>query len=105
MDVTMQLVAKYCGNELMKYSECVEKHPHSWPSTCDMLRLAVAKCSDQNHTIKRVKVECVKEFDKYNSCIRGNPTSVERCIPLLDHFSSCAERVLGNEEKQKTDKT
>lgn len=91
----MQLVTKFCGEELGIYMKCVEDYPKTWHTHCENSKQQLAWCAQQNPVIKKIRESCVSPFASYEKCILANPQDVTACMRELSSFIECAERHAG----------
>ncbi|XP_070531705.1 coiled-coil-helix-coiled-coil-helix domain-containing protein 5-like [Ptychodera flava] len=91
MDVVMQLVSKYCMNELEAYGLCVQNNPQDWNLKCNQYKAKVTECSSTHPGVQTIKKACVQEFATYDACLKENPQNVEKCVASLNQFLQCAE--------------
>ncbi|XP_077986168.1 coiled-coil-helix-coiled-coil-helix domain-containing protein 5-like [Glandiceps talaboti] len=99
MDIIMQIVSKYCKNELDTFGECVQNNPGDWHVKCNQYKARLTECSSSHPGVQNVKTKCSEEFAAYDVCLKENPDKVDNCVPTLLKFLECADNAAINLEK------
>ncbi|XP_033096944.1 coiled-coil-helix-coiled-coil-helix domain-containing protein 5-like isoform X1 [Anneissia japonica] len=92
MEAIVNIITKYCGEELDNYGRCVTENPSSWQNDCDDLKNKATHCSSQHPAVKRINRECANSFKEYDTCLNTHPQDVQQCVSQLEEFLKCAER-------------
>ena len=46
-EATMQLVNEHCGEQLHKYTACVQANPNGWHNHCEEYRVQLGTCAQK----------------------------------------------------------
>ncbi|XP_066531542.1 coiled-coil-helix-coiled-coil-helix domain-containing protein 5 [Hoplias malabaricus] len=106
MQAALEITAKCCQKEMEEYGACVASNPATWQQECQHLKMKVAQCTSSHPVIRKIRTDCAVEFSEFESCLRENAASPEKCSPQVVCFIACAEGVdiknLGKAETQPT---
>ncbi|KAI9097190.1 hypothetical protein DFS34DRAFT_650001 [Phlyctochytrium arcticum] len=96
MESTLSEVAKHCHVQMMYYTQCVEKNPTNWESTCQSEKLAVTKCAEENvASLREVKRKCGPMIKTYQACLEKNTENPSVCVDALRGLYECHNSVMG----------
>ncbi|WWC96406.1 hypothetical protein V866_003274 [Kwoniella sp. B9012] len=109
MDLSYNLVASKCAEQMAKYQDCVLRNQAGdWNSICRPEGKALAACADASVPhLAELKNSCSEQIFTYRQCLdkhASQPDEVigEKCGGLMKDLWECSERTMKNiEEREK----
>ncbi|XP_010595398.1 coiled-coil-helix-coiled-coil-helix domain-containing protein 5 [Loxodonta africana] len=93
MQAALEVTARYCGQELEQYGQCVAARPESWQRDCHHLKMSIARCTSSHPIIRQIRQVCAEPFLAFEECLRQNEAAVGNCTEHVRRFLQCAEQV------------
>ncbi|GFZ50498.1 hypothetical protein JCM24511_08255 [Saitozyma sp. JCM 24511] len=101
MDLSYNLVASKCAEQMAKYQECVlANQSGDWSNICRAQGVALTQCADTAVPhLRELKSGCASEIAAYRTCLerneRGSDAELgEKCGGLMKTVWECSERVM-----------
>ncbi|ELT89861.1 hypothetical protein CAPTEDRAFT_116088 [Capitella teleta] len=92
MELTANLVRRFCMQQMIDYMDCVDAHPTKADKRCQETKSALATCAQQHPMIESITKTCGQHFYDYEKCVQEHPHSMEKCVPSLEAFTKCAHQ-------------
>ncbi|WRT66736.1 uncharacterized protein IL334_003699 [Kwoniella shivajii] len=101
MDLSYNLVASKCAEQMAKYQECVLRNQAGdWNTICRPEGKALAACADASVPhLSELKNSCAEQIFSYRQCLdkhASQPEEVisENCAGLMKDLWECSERTM-----------
>lgn len=107
MDLSYNLVASKCADQMAKYQECVLKNQQGdWGAICRPQGQALTACADANVPhLTELKQACAKPIATYRACLDTHSAAPEeeiekQCGVLMKELWECSERTIARIEQE-----
>ncbi|WWD18810.1 hypothetical protein CI109_103265 [Kwoniella shandongensis] len=107
MDLSYNLVASKCAEQMAKYQECVLKNQaEDWNTICRPEGRALAACADASVPhLSELKNSCAPQISTYRQCLDKHSSQSEeaigeKCGGLMKELWECSERTMKEIEKR-----
>ncbi|ORY24575.1 hypothetical protein BCR39DRAFT_561473 [Naematelia encephala] len=105
MDLSYDLVASKCADQMAKYQQCVlANQAGDWGTICRPEGKALAACADASVPhLAELKTTCAPQIASYRSCLDKHASASEqvieeRCSGLMRDLWQCSERTMAEIE-------
>ncbi|GHJ86484.1 hypothetical protein NliqN6_2886 [Naganishia liquefaciens] len=109
MDLSYNVVASKCAEQLAAYQQCVLKNQDGdWSNICRKESNDLTVCADNSVPhLPLLKRECYTQIQTYSSCLGSasqdklsDEQTQERCSGTLSELWNCCERVFAMADSQ-----